>query len=66
LSTGWRLGKYFVQRHEDVVPAATASERHDGPEAWSILLNRHPGEGRDPAGASGRDGEIPAFAGMTR
>jgi hypothetical protein len=25
----------------------------------------HPGEGRDLAGALGRDGEIPAFAGMT-
>ena len=28
-------------------------------------LIRHPGEGRDLAGASGRGGEIPAFAGMT-
>ncbi len=29
------------------------------------FLIRHPGEGRDLAGASGREGEIPAFAGMT-
>jgi hypothetical protein len=28
-------------------------------------LSRHPDEGRDLAGASGRDSEIPAFAGMT-
>jgi hypothetical protein len=31
----------------------------------SLSLPRHPGEGRDLAGASGRDGEIPAFVGMT-
>ncbi len=29
------------------------------------LYHRHPGEGRDLVGASIRDGEIPAFAGMT-
>jgi hypothetical protein len=28
-------------------------------------LDRHPGEGRDLAGASKRHDEIPAFAGMT-
>ena len=28
-------------------------------------IYRHPGEGRDLAGASGRDDDIPAFAGMT-
>jgi len=27
---------------------------------------RHPGEGRDLAGALSREGEIPAFAGMTK
>jgi len=30
------------------------------------FLKRHPGEGRDLAGAVRRQGEIPAFAGMTR
>jgi len=30
-----------------------------------ISWKRHPGEGRDLAGASGWNGEIPAFAGMT-
>lgn len=29
------------------------------------IFHRHPGEGRDPAGAFGRQGEILAFAGMT-
>jgi hypothetical protein len=35
---------------------------------WGVgkaTLARHPGEGRDLAGASVRKGEIPAFAGMT-
>jgi hypothetical protein len=30
-----------------------------------LALIRHPGEGRDLAGAANRKGEIPAFAGMT-
>jgi hypothetical protein len=29
------------------------------------MLHRHPGEGRDLAGAFGGEDEIPAFAGMT-
>jgi hypothetical protein len=29
-------------------------------------FHRHPGEGRDLAGALFREGQIPAFAGMTK
>src|SRR3546814_19375058 len=33
--------------------------------AAGVTSYRHPGEGRDLAGASSSEGEIPAFAGMT-
>src|SRR3546814_4916986 len=41
-------------------------KRIHGLELGHFYLSRHPGEGRDLAGASEGKVEIPAFAGMTR
>jgi hypothetical protein len=40
----------------------------DVAHGWAQLFNqhRHPGEGRDLAGALGREVETPAFAGVTK